>query len=60
MQHGPSRNRMLVSWQANVATRSSCIPGAEAANLRRADDTLVSEYEDLQDVWRLEIDGGGD
>lgn len=28
-KHGLSRNRRLVIWRANVATRSSCLPGAE-------------------------------
>jgi hypothetical protein len=42
-KHEPSRNRRLVIWQANVATWSSCISGAEQENLRRAADALASE-----------------
>jgi len=58
VQYEPSRNSRLVIWRANVATRSSCIPGAETENLRRADETLVSECKDLGLVPRLEIDRG--
>jgi hypothetical protein len=42
-KHEPSRNGMLAIWQANVATRSSCISGVEQMNLRRADETRASE-----------------
>jgi hypothetical protein len=41
-----------------VATRSGCISGAKEQNLRRADETLASEYEELEDSRMLEIDGG--
>ena len=44
------RNRRLVIWRANVATWSSCISGAEEENLRRADETLASECEVIEEV----------
>jgi hypothetical protein len=48
-KHEPGRNRRLVTWRANVATRSSCISGAKEENLRRADDVLASESEQVND-----------
>lgn len=51
-KHEPSRNKRLVIWRANVATRFSCVPGADGENLRRADETLASGYDDREDGLR--------